>query len=474
LSILDPGNIDFTDYTAETRSGKAFSNDELARINVEGKQPTRGDVDRPDSEQLARTPLTSPDLDSSQVTNNSRQVIPGVPNSRLPLTNKTAALTPMLFGNSDSKQLAGSFIQDSNKPSSPTNTGVTKSPGQKLIEAVANTNPSPQSFWKRTLSGLGRGLGQAAGDFAEGEYGTAFGKIASNTVLNLIPGVDSATQYERNVSQAKRTYDIESQVAKDDLQRRKTEADIVETNERLKLAGDQKRAQLDRATQDQLARLRDDKRADANQQLMILRELPADDPQRNEIAKELATKFQVRVSPRYGLKESGADEITIYDEQSGNYIRASKDGTPKLDASGNTIIVRPGRQQSITQRKTEAMQKVIAKYGGDAKSVARLSTENRKEEIINSLHPDYARALRQPSGVNAMVLDEANKAYATAFDRMLKQNEAFTEALYERETSELLNAVPQSNKQPTPPTNKGKQSAGEKVPSSVRPGYFLK
>jgi hypothetical protein len=350
------------------------------------------------------------------------------------------------------------------------NTIKPTTPEDRFIEAMVNTNPSPQSPLRRLLTGLGRGLRESAGDLAQGNYGGAFGRIASNVVLGAIPGVNSATQYEQNKAQATERYKIDKLAEQGKLSREKTEADIRETNERLKLSQLQRQAQTQRDAMLDAARLRDDKRADADQKLKILEKLPANDPQRNELSRDLATLYQLRVSSQYGLNDKSEGDITIYDEQSGSYVRASKDGTPKTDAQGNMIVVRPGKQESIGDTKKRAMQSVIETHGGDAKSVARLSTDNRKDEIISSLPKQYQDALRNPSATNTMIYDDAKKAYDAAYNTMLKQNEAFTDALYEREAQDIMKS---STRQTTGGrgASTSRQTSGDSKPA---PGYFRK
>jgi len=493
LSILNPDNIDYSDDDAMTSDGRQYTNNELSQLGNSGGEGVnsrvREGINRSPDVDLARGQNVSPFEDSKDVTLSARRgtskellTDPNsnlvTPNLRVPATATSSRVNPLLFGNANIRNItselfpnAGGATPDINsmQPMTPGNTIKGGTPEDRVMEAIMNTNPSPQSAWKRVLTGLGRGLRESAGDIAEGNYGGAFGKIASNVVLGAIPGVNSTTQYEQNKAHAIEKYKLEKMAEQGKLSREKTEADIRETNERLKLSQQQRQQQTQRDALLDAARLRDDKRAEADQRLKILEKLPANDPQRNELSRDLATLYQLRVSPQYGLNEKSGDQITIYDEQSGNYIRAQKDGTPITDQQGNNIVVRPGKQESLKQTKDKALQDVIAKHGGDAKSVARLSIENRKDEIINSLPKQYQDALRNPSSTNSMTYDDAKKAYDSAFNNALKQSEAFTEALYEREADEIMRTSRTTTGSKQAPT---RQTTGES--SKPAPGYFLK
>jgi hypothetical protein len=496
ISILNPDDIDYSEFDAMTSEGKAYTNDQLSELgNTENNNSGRVDKQGGNSGLAGGSNVlgseTSTDRQqsiSSRRGNSTRELLTdpasNIIQTKIPFTPRAASYNPLLLGNTASfPNFTKSLMSDvgmseesnapdvmSMRPLPEGNNIKATTPEDRFIEAMMNTNPSPQSPLKRLLTGLGRGLRESAGDLAQGNYGGAFGRIASNVIAGAIPGVNSATQYEQNKAQATERYKLDKLAEQGKLSREKTEADIRETNERLKLSQLQRQQQTQRDAMLDAARLRDDKRADADQKLKILEKLPASDPQRNEIARDLATLYQMRVSAQYGLNDKSGGDITIYDEQSGSYVRATQDGTPKTDAQGNMIVVRPGKQESIGDTKKRAMQQVIETHGGDSKSVARLSTDNRKDEIISSLPKQYQDALRNPGSTNTMIYDDAKKAYDAAYATMLKQNEAFTDALYEREAQDIMKSTTrQTTGSKQAPT---RQTTGNKT--SPAPGYFLK
>lgn len=326
------------------------------------------------------------------------------------------------------------------------------SPEEKLLAALNDTNPTPRKFWQRLLAGAARGASTVT---PQDEWGGAFGKIVGSTVANSIPQVDSAQQYQQKKANAIERYKIEATAR--DANERQTEFNsrIKESEARLaetKANNEERRAQAKLLND---ARLRDDKRAEATQLMNAMKELPENDAQRLTIAKRLRDEYNVPISSKYGVKDKttkqGAD-ITIFDEASGNYIRANADGTPKLTPDGKPVVMKPAKD-------TESKANEREQDKAEADLVARQSTDARRGEIISKLPKKYQDALNNPAGSKPDLYAEAQKAFDTAYNAMLKQNQDYTRGQQQRTKVTNKQGVSTSRIKPTEENSRANKDA---------------
>lgn len=406
-SVIDERNA------AQIQSGNGGINNLASTLRKSGDEYV--------TERLARGSSTLPAQPSTQ---NATQPTTGAmlqrPPSNVLLGNEASRLQG-LFGNADVNRIAKSVITDFDigngaTPASQDTPSVTpnvaagapnvttrsteQTPEEKLLAAIANTNPSPQSFYKRLLTGLARGASTVTADDSPG---SAFGKVAGNVIARAIPAVDSANLYQENVARAKERYAVESAARNQSLNRRKVESDILnDQNKRAQDAADR----AERKQQARLldaARLRDDKRAEAKLRLDALKDLAEDSPQREAIAQELREQYGINVDKSYGVTQAKAPkELTETD----------------------------------VARRAES--EVMNEIGASIEKIARDSTNN-KPHII-AAREEMQRILNDPKASNvkkAQAREEYEKLYASELKTNIDYTKSDVESRIRKREGEL-------------------------------------
>lgn len=400
-----------------------------------------------------------------------------VPQTTLPNKvnlNTFNSSSPFLFGKVDSNTLARELLQ-TNKPQlpvstgSPAVTGITKpkvaSPEDKLLEAMARTNPTPRSIWKRLAVGAARGASQVT---REDSIGSAVGKLLGGAGAQAVPFVDREFQYERNKRKALETYKVEAERREQQQKQQKLDADIAEANARLQESRNRREELRDERTRQAASRLADDRRAEATQLLNQLEGLPADDPMRDVIANKLRVEYKTPASKNYGLNKQtpGQGNITIYDEASGNYIRAKADGTPLLK-DGKPVVVRPGAENA---KKKETQAQALQRIEQD--EIAREGTVEQiaidmvdVDGIINAMPQDLRDAIRGGEA-SSLKAKQAREEYDKRYDSALKKARATVESTRKQNIARRL-AEERGTKQST--SNTVPVTSNKQAPSSNKP-----
>ncbi len=376
-SVIDERNA------AQIQSGNGGINNLASTLRKSGDEYV--------TSELARGSATLPAQPSMQ---NATAPTTGAMLQRPPtnvLLGNEASRLQSLFGNADVSRIAKSVITDfdignratpaQDTPSVTPNVAAgapnvatrstEQTPEEKLLAAIANTNPSPQSFYKRLLTGLARGASTVTADDSPG---SAFGKVAGNVIARAIPAVDSANLYQENVARAKERYAVESAARNQSLNRRKVESDILnDQNKRAQDAADR----AERKQQARLldaARLRDDKRAEAKLRLDALKDLAEDSPQREALVQELREQYGINVDKSYGVTQAKAPkELTEGDVAK----RAESEVMNEIGASIEKIARDSTNNKPHIIAAREAMQKVLndPKASNVKKAQARESYE---------------------------------------------------------------------------------------------------
>ena len=431
LSLVDPENTsvyDFEDDKAPDITEQPVTNNGGIN-NLAATLRKAGDSSVAAS--LAGSSSTSPGASSQQ----SQQLkTPGSmlqrPGFQLP--NNAARYNTLLNNNADLSRVTSSVMGDSDitppdvgstlpggRIPTARETGLATTPEEKLLATLANTNPAPQSIWRRLLAGAVRGASQVT---AQDTGGSAFGKIAGNVIARAIPAVDSANQYEENKARAIERYRVESAAAQSKLNRRKTENDILNDAEQRRLNADDRAERKRQAALLDAARLRDDKRAEAKLRLDALKDLAEDSPQRAQLVEELQRSYGIAVDASYGLSKAKTDT--------------------------------PISESDVRARATS---EVMNEVGANVEKIARDSTNN-KPQII-SAREAMQRVLNDPNASNvkkAQAREEFEKLYANE----LKVNIDYTKSDVDKRIREREQQLRGTSKRTT------RQSRGVKVQAS--------
>lgn len=437
LSFIDPDNTGFSiDLDDEPNTLPQDQSTAQGGINNLAKSL----AERDKVSNIAGMAGTSSTLPDANVTEKARRPL----NITLPSGGMAARYNPLLTGNADLSRIAQSTITDlagglttpdarnvteqGERLPTARETALSISPEEKFAAVLANTNPTPQSFWKRLLAGALQGMGRVT---PQDTGGSAFGKIVGNVVGRAFPGVDSAQLYDERVARAREKYGTEAAIAKQKLERRKIEADITdkETQRRISLVTreEQRREKmlLD------AARLRDDKRAEAQLRLNALKELASDSPKRDEIAEELQQSYGVNVDRSYGLNTKPATEKEISEDQ-------------------------------IRKRATS---EVMAEIGATVEKIARDSTDN-KPHIIKA-RADLDSVLNNPKSTDmskASARERFEKAYALELKVNLDHTNSDVENKIRQREQELRGEGPSPTRQ-----SRGKRTTRPSRGASVAP-----
>lgn len=430
LSLVDPENTsvyDFEDDKAPDITEQPVSNSGGIN-NLASTLRKAGEASVTSA--LAGSFVTSPGASSQQ----SQQLkTPGEmlqrPGFQLP--NNAARYNTLLNNNADLSRVASSVMGDSDitPPDVTSNvagriptareTALSITPEEKLLATLANTNPAPQSIWRRLLAGVVKGASQVT---AQDTGGSAFGKIAGNVIARAIPAVDSATQYEENKARAIERYKIESAAAQSKLNRRKTENDILNDAEQRRLNAEDRAERKRQAALLDAARLRDDKRAEAKLRLDALKDLAEDSPQRAQLVEELQRSYGIAVDTSYGLSKAKTDT--------------------------------PISESDVRARATS---EVMSEVGANVEKIARDSTNNKPH--IVSAREAMQRVLNDPNASNvkkAQAREEFEKLYANE----LKVNIDYTKSDVDKRIREREQQLRGTPKRTT------RQSRGAKVQAS--------
>lgn len=284
------------------------------------------------------------------------------------------------------------------------------SPEAKLSAALANTNPAPRSFWRRFAASLAEGASQVrAGDTP----GSMLGKIVGNVIPGLIPGVDSHKQYEENKAKALEQYGIESGMRKNAEAAKKAEQDIKESNERIAAGASTRAANAANAQILNQTRLDNVTKGRADQLMTALSKLPENDPQRDALAKVLASPpYNIDVGRNYGLLAKEEKEATQ---------------TAKTNAQATKPLT-----ESDLRRKAEAT--VKASY--DWQEKARASTDARLDQIKANIRDSEFKGK-----INIANRDEYNKRVQAEYNRILKANQDYSRAEYNKQVKAEMDRI---------------------------------
>lgn len=425
LSLAFPEFIELNDYNTS-------SNDEENTANSNNINNMSGALRRgilpPAIDDVAGGPVRLPSPGVTQNVNPLLQATqPAQPsNIGLNIPSLIGSHAPIMFGNANINNVARAVLSDDKLPTA-RETALKITPEEKLMASIANTNPTPQSLWKRLLAGVATGAGKVT---QEDNLGSAFGKILGSAVTRAIPAVDSANLYEERKGKAIERYKIDKGVQDADFQRRKNESDLSDAAEDRKLKQAARERQLRLDIESKLERLTDNRRADAKLQLDALAGLPEDDKQRDVISKELADKYGVKVGRAYGLVTKPATEKELSEDE--------------------------------LRKRAEAQ--VIEELGATTEERARGAAANQLDgELRAQMPPDLYNALTDPQA-SQFEREAAIKLRNTIEDRVIKRNLDYTKSDFERRVTQRINAARGTN---TTRKSRGKQ--GGKVPATNAP-----
>lgn len=297
---------------------------------------------------------SSPPPNTSETTPHTAQSNSLVPPSNVEVTQSNAGLT----SDDDLAQVTREALEagaiDDVLPDLQLGPGIDMRNASQKMTDVMRTNPTPNSVWKRLLYGAVQGASLVNG---QDTIGSALGKLIGGSAARSIPKVDSAQQKIASVNKAEDIYKVERQGELDadrdaDREERATdrrERRALQTQtavQRAQASVDAAKAKTDAQTQREI-----------DNELKILEKTnPANTKDREASAKRLREKFGVQVSSDYGTKpvaDKQSRERTLYDEQSGQYIKTDETGNPIKDAKGNVMVVRPGQSTDIKQSASE-------------------------------------------------------------------------------------------------------------------------
>lgn len=378
------------------------------------RQDLRGNIARP-----GVTFDSTADMPQLSFANNDA---PALPPFSFSLPDSVMRQAPMLFGRDiDMSKVAKSVLATPDAEMTQARTVAAMSPEEKLLATLANTNPTPSSFWKRILAGVAQGAGQVT---PNDTAGSAFGKILGSAVTRAIPAVDSANKYETNKARAIERYKLESAAEGAKLSRRKTEQDIRDNQARIKRDEDARARELRNDIDNKRGREADDARADRNQKLEILKALPEGDEQRDALAKEL------NVSRNLGLKET------------------------------------KGKETSEDQLRKRAETDVLNELGASTKERARGATANQLDaELRKLMPPDLYKALTDPNA-SSFKRTDAIKLKQEIEEQLFKVNLDYTDSDFQRRVSERIEQLRGSKR--VTKSNNTKPQASNKVQASEK------
>lgn len=312
---------------------------------------------------------------------------------------------PMMFGGSvNINNVARAVLSEDNTPTQQA-TVAAMSPEEKLLATIANTNPTPNSLWKRLLVGVSQGAAMV--NPREDNLGSAFGKILGGAVTRAIPAIDSANIYEQNKAKAIERYKLEAGAKGAELQRRAREQEIANDQARITREVQERARQARIDAMNQADKLEDNKRAAAKQKLDTLEKMSPDDTNRGALIEELKQSYGITVGADYGTYDKAA-------------ARASD------------------KQATETNLRKRAEAEVIAELGATTEERARGATKNKLDAALKQQMPaDMYQALSDPNA-GQFSRQAARKLANEIEDRMYKVDLDYTKSDFERRVSAKL------------------------------------
>jgi hypothetical protein len=336
---------------------------------------------------------------------------------------------PMLFGGSvNINNVARAVLNEDNTPTQQ-ETVAKMSPEEKLLATIANTNPTPNSLWKRLLVGAAQGASMV--NPASDNLGSAFGKILGGAVTRSIPAVDKANIYESNKAKAIEKYKLESGAANATLQRQRTQQDIANDQARITREVQDRARQARTDALNQADKLEDNKRAQAKQKLDTLEKMSPDDSNRAALVEELQRSYGITVGQDYGTYDKAA--------------------------------ARPEKPATESNLRKRAEAEVISELGATTEERARGATRNKLDAALKQQMPaDLYSALTDPNA-GQFSKASARKLANEIEDRMYKVDLDYTKSDFERRVASKMQELRGGVTQRKPATTK---QATNKVPAS--------
>lgn len=312
---------------------------------------------------------------------------------------------PMMFGNNvNISNVARAVLSEDNAPTQQA-TVAAMSPEEKLLATIANTNPTPNSLWKRLLVGVAQGASMV--DANKDTFGSAFGKILGGAVTRSIPAIDSANIYEEKKAKALERYRLESGAKGAELQRRVKEQEIANDQARITREVQERARQARIDAMNQADKLEDNKRAAAKQKLDTLEKMSPDDVNRGALIEELKQSYGITVGADFGTYDKAAARAT-------------------------------DKQATETNLRKRAEAEVIAELGATTEERARGATKNKLDAALKQQMPaDMYAALSDPNA-GQFSRQAARKLANEIEDRMYKVDLDYTKSDFERRVSAKL------------------------------------